>query len=155
MPLNFLAFIKLYILMIKKFPSKVSYGLLVTVFIVFFTPLFLNYIYCGVSKNMILMSLFLILIFSLIMYMFLNTEYTIETYQLKIRCGFFKYKPIAISDIKEIKKSSNIISSPAASFDRIEIKYGKFDEIIISPKHKNQFAECLTNLNPKIKNYLN
>ena len=84
--------------------------------------------------------------------MFLKTEYTIEDKKLKIKCGFFTYKPIEINKIKEITKSSNIISSPAASFDRIEIKYGKFEELIISPKNKFEFAQYLTNLNPKIKN---
>jgi len=72
--------------------------------------------------------------------MFLKTEYTIEDKKLKIKCGFFTYKPIEINEIREITKSSNIISSPAASFDRIEIKYGKFEELIISPKNKFEFA---------------
>lgn len=84
--------------------------------------------------------------------MFLKTEYTIEENKLKIKCGFFTYKPIEINEIKEITKSSNIISSPAASFDRIEIKYGKFEEMIISPKNKFEFAKYLTGLNPNIKN---
>ena len=84
--------------------------------------------------------------------MFLNTVYIIEEKKLKIKCGFFSYKPVEIDEIKEITKSSNIISSPAASFDRIEIKYGKFEELIISPKNKFEFAQYLKNLNPKIKN---
>jgi len=32
-------------------------------------------------------------------------------------------------NMKKISKSSSIISSPAASFDRIEITYDKFDEL--------------------------
>jgi hypothetical protein len=59
---------------------------------------------------------------------------------------------IGINDIKEITKLNTIISSPAATFDRIEIKYGKFEEMIISPKKKFEFAKYLTNLNSKIKN---
>ena len=84
--------------------------------------------------------------------MFFKTEYTIEENKLKIKCGFFTYKPIEINEIKEITKSNNIISSPAASFDWIEIKYGKFEEMIISPKDKFEFAKYLTSLNPNIKN---
>jgi len=84
--------------------------------------------------------------------MFFKTEYTVEGKKLKIKCGFFTYKPIEIDEIKEITKSNNIISSPAASFDRIEIKYGKFEEIIISPKDKFEFAKYLKSLNPNIKN---
>ena len=138
--------------MTKKYSSKVSYGLLTIVFVVFFSPLILNLVKDGITMNMILIGLFLILIFGLITHMFFKTEYTIEENTINIKCGFFRYKPIAIKDIKEISKSSNIISSPAASFDRIEIKYGKFKELIISPKNKFEFAEHLTKLNPKIKN---
>jgi hypothetical protein len=138
--------------MTKKYTSKVSYGLLAVVFIVFFSPLILNLVTDGVHMNLILIGLFLIIIFGLITHMFFTTEYTIEDNKIKIKCGFFTYKPIAISDVREITKSNNIISSPAASFDRIEIKYGKFEELIISPKNKFEFAQYLTNLNPKIKN---
>jgi hypothetical protein len=138
--------------MTKKYTSKVSYGLLAVVFIVFFSPLILNLVTDGMHMNLILIGLFLIIIFGLITHMFFTTEYTIEENKIKIKCGFFTYKPIAISDVREITKSNNIISSPAASFDRIEIKYGKFEELIISPKNKFEFAQYLTNLNPKIKN---
>jgi len=100
------------------------------------------------------MALLLMLLFGFITHMFFKTEYTIEENKLKIKCGFFAYKPIDINDMKEISKSTNMISSPAASFDRIEIKYGKFEELIISPKDKFEFAKYLTNLNPKIKNNL-
>ncbi len=138
--------------MTKKYSSKVSYGLLFIVFIVFFSPLILNLIKSGITQNMVFLGLFLTIISGLITHMFLKTVYTIEENKLKIKCGFFTYKPIEINDIKEITKSNNIISSPAASFDRIEIKYGKFEEVIISPKDKFEFAKYLTNLNPKIKN---
>ena len=138
--------------MTKKYSSKVSYGLLTVVFIVFFSPLILNLIKSGINLNLTLISLFLIIIFGLITHMFLKTEYTIEENKLKIKCAFFTYKPIEINEIKEITKSSNIISSPAPSFDRIEIKYGKFEEMIISPKDKFEFAKYLTSLNPNIKN---
>ena len=138
--------------MTKKYSSKVSYGLLTVVFIVFFSPLILNLIKSGINLNLTLISLFLIIIFGLITHMFLKTEYTIEENKLKIKCGFFTYKPIEINEIKEITKSSNIISSPAPSFDRIEIKYGKFEEMIISPKDKFECAKYLTRLNTNIKN---
>ncbi|MDP5107061.1 MAG: PH domain-containing protein [Polaribacter sp.] len=138
--------------MIKKYDSKVSYGLLVVVFGVFFGPLLFNVIKNGLRLNLILTGLVLFIIFGFIAHMFLKTTYTIEKNKLKIKCGFFMYNPIEISQIKEISKSSSIISSPAPSFDRIEIKYGKFEEIIISPKNKVGFATYLTSLNPSIKN---
>ena len=73
---------------------------------------------------------------------------------LKIKFGFISYKPIEVDKIKEIAKTRNPISSPAPSLDRIIIKYGKYDEVIISPKNKLDFAKYLTKLNPKINNKL-
>jgi hypothetical protein len=138
--------------MTKTYSSKISYGLVIVIFLVFFGPLITNLIYNGLNKKMILLIVFLIIVFGFILHMFLKTEYIIDDHQLKIKSGFFTYKPIEIKDIKEITKSNNISSSPAASFDRIEIKYGKFEEMIISPKDKFEFAKYLTNLNPKIRN---
>tara|TARA_B110000003_G_scaffold198739_1_gene197395 strand:- start:1397 stop:1579 length:183 start_codon:yes stop_codon:yes gene_type:complete len=58
-------------------------------------------------------------------------------------------------EMKKVYKSSNIISSPAAKFDRIKITYGKFDELIISPRHKIKFVEDLQKINPNLINNLN
>lgn len=87
-----------------------------------------------------------------IAHLFLRTVYTIDHDQLKIKCGIFSYQPIDIHEIREISKTKSIISSPAPSFDRIEIKYGKFDTIIISPNDKLSFANDLSLINPTIKN---
>ena len=134
--------------------SKVSYTLLIVVFIVFFGPLIPKYIDEGFNSNMFLMTLALIILFGFVLHMFLNTTYKIEKGKLYIKCGFFNYNPVNIGEMKKVSKSSNIISSPAASFDRIEITYGKFDELIISPKHKTKFVEDLQKINPGIINNL-
>ena len=134
--------------------SKVSYTLLIVVFIVFFGPLIPNYINDGFNSSIFLMTLALIILFGLIVHMFFNTTYKIEKEKLHIKCGFFKYRPVNIREMKKVSTSSNVISSPAASFDRIEITYGKFEELIISPKYKTKFVEDLQKINPKIINNL-
>lgn len=134
--------------------SKVSYPLLIIVFIVFFGPLIPSYIYDDFKSNMVLMTVALIILYGFILHMFFNTIYTIDNERLHITCGFFRYNSINIMEIKKISKSYNMISSPAASFDRIEITYGKFEEIIISPKHKVKFSEDLQKINPNIINNL-
>jgi len=139
-------------IMTKKYPSKVSYGLLIFIFLVFYGPLIPDLVKGDISGKMIGLIGFLSLIFAFVLHLFFGTYYTIENNKLKIRCGIFSYKPIEIDKIKEVSKTKNIISSPAPSFDRIEIKYGKFDEIIISPKDKLNFANHLAIINPNIKN---
>ena len=138
--------------MTKTFNSKISYGLLIIIFIVFYGSVMPTLIAEGFTLKTIVIFLFTTVIYVFILHLFFSTKYTISHDKLEVKCGFFSYKPITITDIKELSKSSNIISSPAASFDRIEIKYGKFNEIILSPKDKYQFAEYLTKINPSIKN---
>ena len=134
--------------------SKVSYTLLIFVFLVFFGPLVPNFISNGFNANTILAFSAMVVLYGFILHMFFNTTYKIEKGKLYIKCGFFNYNPVNIGEMKKISKSSNIISSPAASFDRIEITYGKFDELIISPKHKTKFVEDLQKINPGIINNL-
>ncbi len=97
----------------------------------------------------------LLLVDAFVLHLFLNTEYTIEDGQLKIKSGFFREKPIDILEIKEIKKTNSIISAPAASFDRIEIKYKTFNTMIVSPKNKTAFIKHLMEINPNIVNKVN
>jgi len=62
---------------------------------------------------------------------------------------------IDISSIRKIEATNNIISSPAASFDRLEIFYKTYESIIVSPKNKDEFLSDLTRINPKIEIKLN
>jgi hypothetical protein len=138
--------------MTKTYPSKISYGLLVFIFLVFFGPLIPDLTQGQLKVNMIAIIGFLSLVYAFILHLFFKTEYTIDEKKLKIKCGLFSYKPIEIDKIKDISKTKSIISSPAPSFDRIAIKYGKFDEIIISPKDRLDFVAVLTKINPNINN---
>jgi hypothetical protein len=106
----------------------------------------------GITLKLIVVIVFLSLVFAFIAHLFYKTIYTIDNNKLIIKCGFFSYKPIDIDQIKEISKTKSLLSSPAPSFDRIEIKYGRFSGIIISPKDKFHFAQDLTKINPRIKN---
>ena len=134
--------------------SKVSYTLLIVVFLVFFGPLVPTFISNGFNGNTTILFLAMVVLYGFILHMFFNTTYKIEKGKLYIKSGFFNYNPVNIGEMKKISKSSNIISSPAASFDRIEIRYGKFEELIISPKHKTKFVEDLQKINPEIINNL-
>lgn len=70
---------------------------------------------------------------------------------LQIKIGHFNYTKIDISTIKKIQKTRNIISSPAASMDRLEISHSKFDSVIVSPKNKTDFVHQLLLINPSIE----
>jgi hypothetical protein len=100
-------------------------------------------------------SVIFILVYLLVIYLNFSTKYTVlENGILKVKCGFLYNKRFDIYKIKSVVKTSNLMSSPAPSLDRIELSYGAFGLIIISPKDKIGFARELTKINPKIENKL-
>ncbi|MCH7414499.1 PH domain-containing protein [Belliella sp. R4-6] len=86
-----------------------------------------------------------------VVHMFMTTYYTIDGEELIIKCGFLFNKTIEIKTIKKIAETNNPTSSPATSIDRLEINYGKFDSVIISPKYKSEFINDIKRLNPNVE----
>lgn len=70
------------------------------------------------------------------------TNYTISDSKLFVKCGPFK-QDIPIAQISSIKATSNPLSSPALSTDRLQIDYGRGQSIMISPKDKEEFLRDL------------
>lgn len=68
-----------------------------------------------------------------------NISYTLSDKDLLIRCGPFRQiVPLAAIDL--VKPSRNPLSSPAASLDRLLIKWNeKRKRILISPQNKSEF----------------
>ena len=83
-------------------------------------------------------------------HMLTTTYYVIDEDTLLIKSGFFT-TTIDIKGVKKISETNNPISSPALSLDRIELTYGKFQSVIISPKLKKEFIEGLTRLKSAIE----
>ena len=73
---------------------------------------------------------------------------------MNIKCGFIYNKDLDIEKIISISKTNNPISAPAASLDRIELRYGEFGSVIISPKDEIAFVKDLTIINPNIDNQI-
>nr|WP_295921883.1 PH domain-containing protein [uncultured Dyadobacter sp.] len=86
-----------------------------------------------------------------ILHLFLTTYYQITGAQIRIKSGFIVSKTIPIASITKIAETRNPISSPALSFDRIELKYNRYDSIIISPKNKMAFVADLLRVSPDIE----
>ena len=130
----------------EKFKSKVDFGLILLLIVIFGTVLI-----GSASDQKWIGFAFVLLVAAFIVHVFLTTYYTIEKDKLKIRCGFLINSEIKIQNIKKISKTYNIISSPALSFDRIEILYNEFDTVLISPKDKLRFTEAIKKINPQIE----
>jgi len=71
-------------------------------------------------------------------WLLLSTRYTLEPRQLTVQSGPFKWH-IKVADITSITPSSNPLSSPALSLDRLRIDYGSGRSLMISPRNKEKF----------------
>ncbi len=79
------------------------------------------------------------------------TKYTIDGDNLLIRCGFQRHS-IPISQITSMRRSHNLLASPALSVDRLEVvfKEKSTDSILISPRSRKAFVKDLKAINPNI-----
>ncbi len=135
----------------KTYKSKISIGL-----VLFLLLLFGGIGFKVLSESFDFLSVLLFispLLF--IAYIFTSIKYIIKDTTLIVKAGFSMNEKIDISSIRKIEATNNIISSPAASFDRLEIFYKTYESIIVSPKNKDEFLSDLTRINPKIEIKLN
>ena len=78
-----------------------------------------------------------------------NTRYIIEDKMLSIKIGPYTEREIEAEEIFSIKRSQNIMASPANSLKRIKITYDG-GAVLLSPKRESEFISLLQELNPSI-----
>ncbi|MGV3589924.1 MAG: PH domain-containing protein [Adhaeribacter sp.] len=128
--------------------SKISWGLLIFILVAFAAPL----VMLLVQGQWV--GLAIVLVTGLLpLSIYRNTSYEIRDNQLLITCGFLYNQKIAISRIRSIRNSNNLLSSPALSLDRQEIKFNTYDEVLISLKDedKEAFYDTIKQLNPDVQ----
>ncbi len=99
---------------------------------------------------LVLVSLPTIFSFWLVGSVFFGTYYLISDGVLTVRCGVLMNTKIKISEITSILPTKTKLSSPALSTDRLEIRYGKYGKVVISPENKESFIAQCKSLNPTI-----
>ena len=133
--------------MVKKFASKPGLEIIIP------TSLLLALICVAMLTSPVSLA-GLIIVGSLVLflvYLFINTSYTIKDETLYVKCGFLYKAQISIKSITKITETTNILSSPATSIDRLEIIYNKFDSVQISPKDKDGFIQTVQMMNPSVE----
>lgn len=121
----------------------VIWGTIIFVFLVIIFNLSLNFlvIFSGIIGLMTI---------GIIIWIWFDTVYQIDNNTIKIRYGPFKWV-VHIQDISSIGKRKKLLATPALAMDRILLRYGKYGEILISPKNENEFIHLLLIKNPQIK----
>ena len=89
-------------------------------------------------------------VMSFIAYLMYSIRYIINNDVLEIRTGILGTTKIPISGIKSVERTNNPLSSPAMSLKRIEIMYGKYDSVLISPQDRDAFINDLLEINPDV-----
>lgn len=68
----------------------------------------------------------------------MTTRYTLDRNRLLVKSGPFRWS-IPVAEISNIEPTSNPLSSPALSLDRLQIEYSGGRRLMISPKDKEAF----------------
>lgn len=136
--------------MIKTYKSKISIGLFLFANLPLIATVFLPFIFEEGKDAKITMLLIILPILIFVNYTLLSNRYIIHQNKLEIKGGVLYRLSIDISQIKKIEKSNSLWSSPAASLDRLEILYNKWDSVLISPEGKEDFVSQLKQINPDI-----
>ena len=103
-------------------------------------------------KNLWIPFTIILILHFLLLFMLANIKYVITESQLIIDQSLGKWgkEVIDISTIKSIEPTHTILGAPASSLDRLRISYNKYDDIIISPRQKEEFIRQLQSINPQI-----
>lgn len=125
----------------KIYKSKVDWWLVLLVAGIFGYP-----IIDGILTQEYILSV----LFSGILLLFFFLSKTIQ-YKIEGENLIIWHTKIEISTIRKIYRTNNPLSSPALSLDRIAVVYNKFDEILISPKERNELINELLKINPSIE----
>ncbi|ACU60724.1 PH domain-containing protein [Chitinophaga pinensis] len=128
------------------YKSAVSAGIIVPVIIIFSIVL----ITAVISHTWGLLA-FILLTSAFAFYTIFSVVYQLEGDELTIRCGILFKRTLSVQSIRSIRPTRNPLSAPAASLDRLEIAFNKFDTILVSPKDKEAFIGQLRAVNPNIE----
>lgn len=131
---------------IKTYKSKIDVWLVVLFYVMMLLPTLVALID---MFSWIMVALDVLLLGFVSMTLF-NTKYIIDGELLYIKCGFLPKEKCFIPQIVKIKNTHNIISAPAISLDRIEIRLNNRQRLIISPLDKEKLINHLRAINPNI-----
>ena len=129
----------------KIYRSRVSVGLCVFVYgliLICFCPMFFDFNW-GVFTMLVLVLFF-------VTWLLLGIRYVIDGDELIVK--HLITNRFDIKKLMSIKRSQSLLSSPAASLDRIELRFSKPRlSLLISPRNQKEVIHDLITVNPNIE----
>lgn len=101
------------------------------------------------SSGSLMGMIFMTLLILFLVWIWFKTGYTIEDGSIIIRFGPIK-QTVKIEDITRINKVKSPFTAPSLAIARLEIFYGKYNVVQISPKNEVRFVQALLEKNPHI-----
>lgn len=128
----------------RVFPSRVDRWLVVVVTLSMGAGLLISLasFIPGPVAVAALTTAFMAVMCAFVAHVFTTTRYTVDHELLLIRSGPFRWK-IPLEEIRAIRPTHNLLSSPALSLDRLDVLYGNGQSIRISPKDKAGFLDAI------------
>ncbi len=127
------------------FPSKVDRWILVLMAV----PLAISVVAVGSAlashpplPAVLLMVGLEVVILALVSRTFKSTRYEVTSREVIARSGPFRWR-IEIDGIESIRPSQSVISSPALSLDRLEIRYAGGKTLLVSPQDREGFLAAV------------
>lgn len=128
----------------RVFKAKISWWFFAPFLIIITTLLLLQW------PSSLLGSIFSLVALAFVLHLVVTTSYTVTPETVFVQCGFFRWE-IPTQRITRVTETNNPLSSPAPSLDRLNISYNKYDNLMISPRDKQEFIAVLRQLNPSIQ----
>jgi hypothetical protein len=125
----------------KVYKSKVDWWI-----VLIFAGIFGYPIWDGFHTNEYVLSFIFIALLVIFFFLARTVQYKIEGNLLIV----WRTK-IEIASIRKIYATKIPLSAPALSLDRIAIVYNTYDELLISPKYREDFIQELLLINPNIE----
>lgn len=123
----------------QTYRSKIDIWLIAVILAAIFLPVILAW---GEPAILIIAATTAVPTALLTSWLFWATRYVVSDNALTIHSGFGK-KTIPFEAIKSVTPSRSLLASPAMSLDRLEIRYGQNQSILISPKDKAGFLAAI------------
>ena len=83
-----------------------------------------------------------VVVLAFFLWLYVSTRYTITAQSLLIKSGPFSWI-VPLREITAIEPTRNAASSPALSLDRLLIRYGGGNELMVSPADKIGFMTAI------------
>lgn len=123
----------------QTFRSKIDFWLIIIILVTFVFPVFLTWGQGDAFRTAIIIGAIL---WALLFWLMFMTRYVVNEDELIIHGGIYKVR-IPLNEIKSVESSNSVLAGPALSRDRLQIIYGDYKNILVSPKDKTGFLAAI------------